>query len=129
MAKKSTAHLVPYQFKPGGGGGANVVVVRPSPATSTKGRGKGHRRHAGGSENLMHLAIVAFALGKIDKDGTSVPTIPALGRAGTIAAGAHFLGKGKKGWVTSLRNAATVIALYEMGQKGTISGGGVSGGL
>ena len=76
---------------------------------------------------LMGLIVGGFAMGFLDKPGgpgASIPTIPVLGKAGTIAVAAHFFGKGKAGLVTDVRNAAAVVAAYEFGLKGSVSGEG-----
>ena len=66
-------------------------------------------------------------MGYLDKPGglgTNIPTIPILGKAGTIALAAHFFGKGRAGLATDIRNAAAVVASYEFGLKGSVSGDG-----
>lgn len=74
---------------------------------------------------LMGMVVGGFVLGFLDKPGgpgANIPTIPMLGKAGTIALAAHFLGKGKPGMVTDVRNAAAAVAGYEFGYKGSVSG-------
>lgn len=98
-----------------------TIVVRSRSAPHKK--VKHHRRSTASSEKvLMGMAMGGFALGFIDKSGTSIPTIPLLGRAGTIALAAHFIGKGKPGILTDVRNAAAAVAAYEMGSTGKIAG-------
>lgn len=103
------------------------IVITKTRTVHAKAKKTKHHRGGGGESSLMHLAIAAYVIGYLDKTGTAIPTVPVLGRAGTLAVGAHFLGKGKKGLVTSVRNAAAVIALYEMGSKGSVSGEGGPG--
>jgi hypothetical protein len=100
------------------------IVVRPAVAPAKHGKGKGHHRrhHVSAEKALMGFVIGGFALGWIDKSATAIPTIPILGKAGTIAVAAHFFGKGKPGLVTDLRNAAAVVAAYEYGSTGKIAG-------
>jgi hypothetical protein len=136
MAKgKQPAALAAYQAGLRSGshhGTPQTIVVRQAAApTSRKGKGKGgHRRgHASSQKTLMGMAMGGFALGFVDKSGTSIPTIPMLGRAGTIALAAHFIGKGRPGLLTDIRNAAAAVAAYEMGSTGKIAGEGVEGGL
>jgi hypothetical protein len=71
---------------------------------------------------LIGLIVGGFGLGFLDKSAVAIPTIPVLGKAGTIAVAAHFFGKGKPGLVTDVRNAAAVVAAYEFGSKGSVSG-------
>jgi len=90
-----------------------------------KGKVSGVRHHKKGvsaEKALIGVAIGGLVLGFIDKSATTIPTIPILGKAGTIALAAHFLGKGKPGMVTDIRNAAAAVAGYEMGKDGKISG-------
>jgi hypothetical protein len=106
-----------------------TIVVRPVAAKTTK-HHKGGRRGRGkasSEKTLMGLIVGGFILGFIDKSGTSIPTIPILGRAGTIAVAAHFFGKGKAGMVTDVRNSAASVAAYEFGLKGSVSGDDAAG--
>jgi hypothetical protein len=118
MATKTTTHHVPRTHTK-----TQTIVVRPVAAKPSK---KGHRGKGRGRQSsektLMGLVVGGFILGFIDKSGTSIPTIPILGRAGTIALAAHFFGKGKAGMVTDVRNSAASVAAYEFGLKGSVSG-------
>jgi hypothetical protein len=98
------------------------IVVRPAAAPRKEKHKKGRRHHVSSEKALMGFVIGGFALGWIDKSATAIPTIPILGKAGTIAVAAHFFGKGKPGLVTDLRNAAAVVAAYEYGSTGKIAG-------
>ena len=100
-----------------------AIVVRQTRTVHAKPKHH-HRRHASAEKVLMGMAIGGFALGFIDKSGTAIPTIPLLGRAGTIALAAHFIGKGRAGVLTDIRNAAAAVAAYEMGSTGKIAGEG-----
>lgn len=108
-----------------------TIVVRPSAAKPAK-HHKGHRgKGQSSTKQLMGLVLGGFVMGFIDKGGLgmNIPTIPILGRAGTIAVAAHFFGKGKQGIVTDIRNGAAVVAAYEFGLKGSVSGDGGEAGL
>ena len=128
MAKRrrSTAVVVRPQF--GGFRPAAPVVIRQTRTVHAK--KKSHRRssHAGDSTSLtskenMGLATGALVLGFIDRQGVKVPTIPILGRAGTVAVGGLMLGKHMKLPIaTKVGKAALVIALYELGKQGKIDG-------
>jgi hypothetical protein len=121
MAKAATAKVVP--IRPHHRTQENIVVRVSEPRGKTK--KKGHRAGRKSSEKtLMGLAIGGLVLGFLDKQGTTMqlPTIPVLGKAGTIAVVAHFLGKGKVGIVTDIRNAAAVVAAYEYGSTGKVAG-------
>lgn len=69
-------------------------------------------------------AIGGAVLGYIDKNVPQVPTIPMLGRAGSIALGAYMLSGGKAGMAADVAIAGAVIAGYELGKDGKISGEG-----
>jgi hypothetical protein len=128
MAKTKTRHshaLAPYRHAPR----ASAPIIVRVPSGTTKHKGKKHHRGNGKSSEkiLMGLAVGGFAMGFLDKPGgpgANIPTIPILGKAGTIALAAHFFGKGRAGLVTDIRNAAAVVAAYEFGLKGSVSGEG-----
>jgi hypothetical protein len=69
----------------------------------------------------VQVAIAGYILGHVDKMGTVIPTIPILGRAGTLAVALHFFGP-KGGIWQDAAIAAAAVAGYEMGKTGTISG-------
>jgi len=87
-----------------------------------------HRRRSssGGGRSAISGAIGGAVYGFLEKSFPSFPTIPMLGRAGTIAVVGHFLSKrggmGAKGIVRDVTFAAAVIAGYELGRDGKISG-------
>lgn len=128
MAKRKTAHLVPYQFR--SAPQPRTIVVRRS-ASPAKHKKRHRRRSSGGLGGALgglgHLAPVAagaFALGLLDKQGTKFPTIEVLGRAGSIAVAAHFGAKFLR--MPILRDvalAAAAVALYEYGSTGKVVGG------
>jgi hypothetical protein len=75
------------------------------------------------NKNLMGVAIGALALGFIEKQAFNLPTLPVIGKKGTLAVGAYFLGgKNKPGLMRDICVAATVLAAHEFGEKGSISG-------
>jgi acyl-coenzyme A thioesterase PaaI-like protein len=125
--KHKTSHaLAPYRAPRAS---APIIVRVPSGVTKQHKAAKKHHRNGGKSSEkiLMGLAMGGFAMGFLDKPGgpgANIPTIPILGKAGTIALAAHFFGKGRAGLVTDIRNAAAVVAAYEFGLKGSVSGEG-----
>jgi len=95
-----------------------------------KGGRKGHKRPSL-EKTVMALALGGLAMGFLDKmtrpdasgkKALDIPTIPVIGKAGTLAVATHFFGKGAPGVVTDVRNAAIVIAAYEWGSTGSIAG-------
>lgn len=108
------------------------IVIRTRAAAPAKHKGKKGKRHGARRAKPIEVAIAGYVLGHIDKMGTAIPTIPILGRAGTIAVGLHFFGP-KTGIWQDAAIAAAAVAGYEMGKTGSISGdvsrqfGGVQG--
>jgi hypothetical protein len=75
------------------------------------------------TNHMMNFALGGAALGFIEKSfGASLPTVPLIGRKGTIALGAFYLGKGKGGLWRDVAIAGAVLAGYELGATGKISG-------
>jgi hypothetical protein len=90
---------------------------------------KHHRRRKGGvggaltSQRMLEFAIGGAAFGFISKQfGDKLPTLPVIGRSGTIAIASYYFGKSKGGLVRDIAIAAAVIAGFEIGTTGKISG-------
>jgi len=103
------------------------VVVRVPAAAPRKGKGRALARrigHAAGEEKHRIAAIITGAvLGWLDKQGTAIPTVPMLGRAGTIGVASYLLYKQSKSRMAShVATGALCIAAYELTNKGSISG-------
>jgi hypothetical protein len=72
---------------------------------------------------LGTTALGGAALGFIEKQWPNAPTVPYIGRAGTIALGCWFFGgKSKPGLLRDIAIAGAVVAGYELGKFGKISG-------
>ena len=106
---------------------AAPIVIRTSPRTSHK--KKHHRRHHGGGETLStqrltSLALGGAAFGFIEKSfGAQLPTLPIIGRAGTITLIAYYFSKGRGGGILKdVARAGAVLAGYQIGTTGKISG-------
>ena len=81
---------------------------------------------------MMGAAVGGAVFGFIEKQwGARIPTIPVLGRAGTVAVICHFVGKqggmGRSPLVRDVGMAAAVIAGYQLGSMGKIAGDDVDG--
>jgi len=95
-----------------------------------RGRRKGSRRGrpvggGGGFLNQERIGAMVggFLLGMIDKQGTAVPTIPMLGRAGTVGVALYFAGKQfKMPILVHSSTAALAVATYQIGREGKIAG-------
>lgn len=93
----------------------------------SRGRGKGGSH---GGLTFNHMAATAFggfALGFINKTFPSLPTLPIIGRSGSIALGAWFLAKhmgggGTSGLLRDVAMAGAAVAGFELGTTGKVSG-------
>lgn len=106
-------------------GGGPVVVVREN----IKSAGRRFARHrdtgaggAGFQKQMQGMALGGFGVGLIEKNfGNKIPTVPALGRKGTIALGVYMF-KPKEQWMKNVGLAAAAMAGYEFGKDGKVSG-------
>jgi hypothetical protein len=94
---------------------------------------KHHRRHhsvgtsgAMSGKTLIGAAIGGAILGFLEKQFPNMPTVPLVGRAGTIAVGAYFIGKrggmGFSGVIRDVALAGAVVAGYQLGKTGKVAG-------
>lgn len=81
------------------------------------------RHHASqvGVPSMIGTALAGYILGAVDKGTFPLPTLPVLGRAGTIALAAGLFAK-KHPLIAKLAIAASAISGYELGRNGVISG-------
>jgi hypothetical protein len=103
-----------------------IVRVPSAPAKRSKGRRIGHAIGAAASEEKHRIAAVLTGaiLGWLDAQGTKIPTVPMLGRAGTVGVVAYLIHRQSKGnrMLSHIATGALTIAAYELANKGTISG-------
>lgn len=105
-----------------------IRVSAPSGGTTRRSKGGGRRRSRGGGKGggalttsrLIQAGVGGAALGFVDKTFPQLPTIPVLGRAGTIALAAYWLGG--KGIMHDIALAGAAIAGYQLGKEGHVSG-------
>lgn len=71
---------------------------------------------------VMKVALGGAAFGLIEKLGPNLPTIPVLGKAGTVAIAAYFFGGKKPGLAKDICLAAATLAAYQLLKDGKISG-------
>jgi hypothetical protein len=132
MAKRSTAivRTIPVRAP------APVIrIAAPRAPTAGKTKRRSHRRSSasGGitGKTVLSAGIGGAALGFIEKTFPNIPTVPVLGRAGTIALAAYFLsrrgGTGMGGIARDVALAAASIAGYQLGKTGKVSGDEVLG--
>lgn len=116
---------------------APAPIIRiASPRAPAVKKTKHHRRRssAGGGfssgRGLIAVGIGGAALGLIEKHFPNFPTLPVVGRAGSIALAAHFLSKQggmSSGLLRDVAIAGAVIAGYQLGKEGKVAGDDVSG--
>jgi len=106
---------------------APIIIRQQARAPATK--KKHHRRRGsagGGGLTIQHIVaagIGGFALGFVKKTFPTLPTVPILGRSGTIALGAYLLRSHVRSpIVRDIALAAAAVAGNELGSTGTISG-------
>ena len=113
-----------------------VKVMAPRAVAAPKRRSGGRRRHhSGGGLNLLGghglpatvvgVGIGGAALGFIEKTFPNLPTVPLIGRKGTITIAAYFLAKrgGSLGGIArDIAIAGAAISGYELGHDGHVTG-------
>jgi len=105
---------------------APAPIVRVSAPRAVKPHRKHHRGGSkGGKNSIIACAAAGFILGKLDTSATSIPTVPVLGRAGTIAGALYYYNKPIFGFnARELAGGFAAIAAYEYSTKGSVSGNG-----
>lgn len=104
-------------------------IIRVSAPRAAKPKKHHRRRSSAGSHELsqktmLGSAIGGAALGFIEKSFPNLPTVPLIGRKGTIALAAYVLHRRGTGGgiLRDVAIAAAVLAGYELGKDGRISG-------
>ena len=108
-----------------------IIVRAPAAMKHVKHHGRKIASAAYEERHRMGAILGGLALGLIEKAGIDLPTIPLLGKAGTLGVAAWAMGKWGKSRIAS--HAATgflAIAAFELGKEGHINGldGYVAGG-
>lgn len=114
-----------------------IRIAAPRSISAPKHKKRVHHRRGASSgtgsvKTLIGCAVGGAALGFIEKHFPTIPTVPVIGRAGTIAVAAHFLSKQggtASGLLRDIAIAGSVIAGYQLGKDGKVSGDDVSGDL
>lgn len=104
---------------------APAPVIRVSAPRAAPHKKKHHRRSGagGGKSSIVANVVAGGLLGYLDKNATTFPTVPALGRAGTLAVVAYFWNGNVMGFSTRrLADGFAAIAAYEFTTKGSVSG-------
>jgi hypothetical protein len=115
-----------------------MTAPRPIVVRTTKVvKAKHHKRRGRGGSALTEKhrvgAIIGGGLlGLIDKSGIDVPTLPFLGKAGTLGVAAWAIGRYMHSpWAEDAATGFLAIAAYELASQGSIAGvegGYVAGG-
>jgi hypothetical protein len=106
------------------------IVIRTTKIVKHK---KHHRRHGGGglgmgglfSKHRMGIVAGAAAYGFLEKQAmfASLPSLPLIGKAGTVGLAAYLIsGGGKNKLADDICTAALVIAAHELTSTGSIVG-------
>lgn len=118
--------------------GNDIVVVNAGPPARrssgggirrrrSSGGGRRRRRHSGGNSGagiqtkIQSMAIGGFCYAQLVKNFPTLPQVPGLGRAGSVAALVYFL-KPKSQLLQNVGIAAAVIAGHSFGATGTVAG-------
>lgn len=107
------------------------IVIRTTVVKKAK-HHKHHRRGGGGmsmgglmSKQRMGIVAGALAFGFLEKQAlfASLPSLPMIGKSGTIGLAAYLISDGGKNKLADdICTAALVIAAHELGSTGTIVG-------
>ncbi len=123
MAKKTKSAQIVRYTQPSGPRSIVVNVPRPR-ALATPHKVKHHRRRhggGGGGDTMFHHMAAGAVLGYLDSNDTAIPTIPILGRAGSLALACYFF-RQKSPWLAAGAKTFAAIATYEMIANGSIKG-------
>src|SRR5271157_2585811 len=108
---------------------AKPIVIRTTKVVKAK--VKHHTRRGGGlgglfSKQRLETVGAGFAIGALEKMAfvQSLPSLPFLGKTGTLGLGAYLIGGGKAGILDDVAMAAFTIAGYMLGSTGSIVGEG-----
>lgn len=70
---------------------------------------------------MIGTAIGGVLYGFVEKSFPTMPTLPLIGKSGTVALACYFLG-GNNRMIQDIGVAAAAIAGYSLGKEGKISG-------
>jgi hypothetical protein len=122
MAKRTATRTI-VRYQPPKQHKAQIIrVSAPRPK-------KQHHRRGGGGENIEARmkggAMGGFGVGLIEKQFPNLPTLPVVGKKGAIALAVYFM-KPKNKLLRDVGFAAAVLAGYEFGTTGKVSGAAAS---
>jgi hypothetical protein len=124
MAKRSKSRSLALARRPS----VKPIVIRTTKVVKAK---KHHRRGAGRAGGLFskhNITVVGsgFAVGMLEKMAfvQNLPSLPVIGKTGTIAVAAYLLSGGRQGMALDVATSAAAIAGYMLGNQGSIVGDG-----
>lgn len=110
-----------------------VSAPRAAPLAKRRKQHRSRTSSGGGFKDMIGAGIGGAVFGFVETKFPNLPTLPIVGRAGTIAIACHFIHKqggfGRSALVRDVGMAAAVIAGYQLGKSGKISGDDVDGDL
>jgi hypothetical protein len=109
---------------------AKPIVIRQSAAPAKHKKRRSHGRRSAGGDALTPTRMFALmlggaAVGFIQKQFPNLPSVPVVGKKGTIAIAGYLLAKrgGSLAHIArDVARAAAVLAGEELGRTGSISG-------
>jgi hypothetical protein len=126
MAKRSRTSTAIVRAAPAGA--APIVrISAPRPVAAPKKKRGGRRRassaSAPGTAGVVQFAMGGAALAMVEKSGIDLPTIPLIGKKGTIGVAAYFIGKQTRSPLAfTVARLCAGLAAYEYMKDGKVSG-------
>ncbi len=113
-----------------GGGPTSIVVRAPAAARAVAKRHRRAATHHESSGSPFEYALAGAALGFLDKtaEERKWPTVPMLGRTGTIGLVA-YLARKHTPWAGKLARAGFTVAGYQFLRHGKVEGDDTVGGM
>jgi len=125
FTKTTSRKIVPFRIAT-----PRPIIVRQTKIMKPKHKkhGRHHRRGSGlggfASAERIGIGIGAYALGYVQKQNWAIPSLPVLGKTGTIALIAHFISDGGKNKLAAdIATAALAVAGFTLATTGAIVGG------
>lgn len=127
MAKRATTQIVRAFPIPRQAPAPVIRIATPrAPAARKAPKRRGRARGGSPGKTMVSGAIGGAALGFLEKAFPNLPTVPILGRAGTVGLACYFLsqrgGMGNSGILRDIAFASAVLAGYQIGTTGKIQG-------
>lgn len=100
-----------------------IQAPRPLAAPKRKARSRGKASSKVSASAVVPCLVGGAVLGMVEKSGVNIPTIPVLGRAGTLAVLAYFWSRNGGGAIAAqVACAAASVAGYQLAKSGKVEG-------